>query len=89
MEIKKAAYCFDDELVADMPDYDVEDRYAPCMKCKTRKTPHRTQLCTECRKDNCVDCGRQVTRRKQRKRCHACEAGHARKLGRLLDAPHI
>lgn len=88
METKRALYCFDDELVADMPDFGIDDRYAPCMRCKTRKTPHRTQLCTDCRRDTCLQCGRKVTRSKQRKRCHACDSGHARKLARVFDVPH-
>lgn len=88
MEPKPAKYCFDDEFFATSPVVEVAAKYAPCAKCGTRKTLHRTQVCADCRRDTCLRCGRSVIRSTQRKRCHSCDALHSRKLGRVLDVPN-
>lgn len=70
--MKRAAYCFDDELVADVPLVEPKNKKAPCLKCRKELTPHRSGICISCRTVRCAGCGVQVAQHTARKLCTPC-----------------
>lgn len=70
--LRKAAYCFDDELVADLSWEEPVRKQALCSRCKANSTPHRTGVCQACRTNRCVHCGKEVKQHRTRDFCSGC-----------------
>ena len=77
--LKKAVYCFDDELVAGMSMEEPVNKTALCLKCKITQTPHRTGICMSCRSAKCESCGKEVKQQSKRRYCKVCGEAAQRK----------